>query len=89
MGLFCRIKSYFDGSNYLREKPGLCKAFQPSSMAIDYDLEKEFGLKIPYVVTVKNSVLPIVKDEPHFNIFSAKTVIVMVKEKSIGYRRYA
>ena len=67
---------------FLREKPDLCKAFLPEGVVIDYDLEKDFGFKMPYVVTVTNPVLPIVKDEPYFTISSIRIKIEEPKATS-------
>lgn len=67
---------------FLRDKPDLCKAFLPEGVAIDYDLEKDFGFKMPYVVTVTNPVLPIVKDEPYFAISSIRIEIEEPKATS-------
>jgi len=67
---------------FLRDKPDLCKAFLPEGVVIDYDLEKDFGFKMPYVVTVTNPVLPIVKDEPYFTISSIRIEIEEPKATS-------
>ena len=72
---------------FLREKPDPCKAFLPDGVVVDYDLEKDFGFKMPYVVIVKNPVLPIVKDEPYFGISSVKTETV--EEKSASEAAFA
>ncbi|KRT34500.1 hypothetical protein [Acetomicrobium hydrogeniformans] len=67
---------------FLREKPDLCKAFLPEGVVVDYDLEKDFGFKMPYVVTVTNPVPPIVKDEPYFTISSIRIEIEEPKATS-------
>lgn len=56
---------------FFRQKPDFCKAFLPDGVTLTYDLEKDFGLKMPYMVSVKNPVVPIVKEEPYFSFQSA------------------
>lgn len=46
-----------------------CKAFLPEGTVLVYDLQEEFGLKMPYTMEIKNPVIPMVRDEPFF-IFS-------------------
>lgn len=55
---------------FFRQKPDFCKAFLPDGVTLTYDLEKDFGLKMPYMIHVKNPVVPIVKEEPYFSFQS-------------------
>ena len=49
-------------TNYIltitREIPDQCKGFFTEGIVVEYELEKDLGLKGDYTVTVKNMVLP-------------------------------
>ncbi len=54
---------------FKRTMPDNCKAFLPEGTVLEYDLQKELGFKMLYMVEIKNPVIPMVTDEPFF-IFS-------------------
>lgn len=55
---------------FKRTNPDNCKAFLPEGTVLEYDLQKEFGLEMPYLVEIKNPIIPIVTDEPFFTFFN-------------------
>ncbi len=56
---------------FLRIAPDYCKALFPDGVMMEYDLRKDFGIntKLPYTISVKNLIYPLLPNEPYFEIF--------------------
>jgi len=57
---------------FIREKEDFCKAFLPRGVIIEYDLAKDFNIKMPYTLKTNNPVIPFIKGEPYFIIGQVK-----------------
>ena len=72
---------------FTRQKPDFCKAFLPEGTIIQYDIQKELNIKMPYTLIVKNPIMPFTKNDPYF-IFGeikseVKEEVVQEEGKSI------
>lgn len=59
---------------FLRVVPDSCKALLPDGVVIEYDLRKDFGIntKLPYTISIKNLIYPLLSNEPYFEFFPEK-----------------
>lgn len=64
---------------FKRTKPDNCKAFLPEGTVLEYDLQKELGFEMLYMVEIKNPVIPMVTDEPFFTFFNIYNQIGPIK----------
>ncbi|MDW7973021.1 MAG: hypothetical protein RMI01_07445 [Thermodesulfovibrio sp.] len=60
--------------HFIRTQPDYCKAIFPEGVVIEYDLKGDFGIdtKLPYTVSIKNPVYPLLPDEPYFYFLPKK-----------------
>ncbi len=56
---------------FLRIVPDYCKASFPEGVIVEYDLRKDFGIntKLPYTLSIKNLIYPLLPNEPYFEFF--------------------
>ncbi len=72
---------------FTRQQPDFCKAFLPEGTIIQYDIQEELNIKMPYTLIVKNPIMPFTKNDPYF-IFEeikseGKEEVVQEEGKSI------
>ncbi|WP_353686239.1 hypothetical protein [Thermodesulfovibrio sp. 3462-1] len=60
---------------FIRTEPDRCKALFPEGTDIEYDISKEFNIKMPYTITVKNPTMPITKNDPYFIFGKVKSEV--------------
>lgn len=70
---------------FIREKPDRCKAFIPEGNILIYDLKEDFGIntKLPYTVSIKNPIYPLLEDEPYFQFYPKREERPQPVEKGI------
>lgn len=58
----------------IREIADQCKALLPEGEVIEYDLKSDLNIntKLPYTISVKNPVYPLLPDEPFFTFYKIK-----------------
>ncbi len=59
---------------FIRNKPDNCKAFLPEGVSLEYDVQKDLNIKMPYTVSILNPIIPILKNESFFDIKFPKEV---------------
>lgn len=59
---------------FIRNKPDNCKAFLPEGIFLEYDVQKDLNLKMPYTLSILNPIIPILKNESFFDIKFPKEV---------------
>lgn len=74
----------------IREKPDRCKALISEGTTIVYDLKEEFRIntKLPYTVTVKNPIYPLITDEPYFQFFPKKELKPKPVEEDMSLKEH-
>ena len=70
---------------FIREKEDHCKAFLPDGATIEYDLEEDFNIKMPYTLKINNPVMALSKNDPYFMIEKIKKEVKEIKEELKEY----
>lgn len=62
---------------FLRVVPDYCKALLSDGVVIEYDLSKDLGIntKLPYTISIKNLIYPLLPNEPYFEILPVKVEV--------------
>lgn len=67
---------------FIRNKPDNCKAFLPEGIFLEYDVQKDLNIKMPYTLSILNPIIPILKDESFFDIKFPKEVRPVSSDES-------